>query len=156
MRIFFLCRGRSEAFSHDNKRGDDLSRNGGDCCAGNTQPRQSEQTENQQRIEDDVGNRSKDLCDHRCFHVAVRLNDLCPDTFQKQTEAEYADNASVGIIIGNQKYFSSRKFPCQQEELWKTLFSILYLNNLRLQSILIENESPNGLWISMKGVNLWI
>ena len=39
---------------------------------------------------------------------------------------------------------------------WKNTLSILYLNNFKSQSILIENESPYGPQISTRCVDLWI
>ena len=74
---------------HHNQSRHDLTGHCGHSGPRDPHFRQSEQSENQQRVQNDIGDRPQDLCQHGCFHVAAGLKDLRPDALKKQSEAEY-------------------------------------------------------------------
>ena len=84
-----------EAPSHHDQGGHNLARHRGDGRSRDAKLRQSEHAEDQQRVEDDIGQGPGDLGQHRRPHVALRLQHLRPDALQKEAEAEQADDAPV-------------------------------------------------------------
>ena len=95
VRIHAKRRGAPEALFHHHQRRDHLPRHGGNGGAGNAHARESQQTEYQQRVEQNIGYGSEHLRRHRRFHIPIGLQHLGPDALQKQPEAEYAHNAPV-------------------------------------------------------------
>ena len=95
VRVFVKSRCLAATPLHDHKRRNHLSGNG---CHGRTADahlRKAKHTEDQQRIQRNVGNSAKDLGQHGGFHIAFCLQYLGPDTLQKQSKAEHADDPSV-------------------------------------------------------------
>ena len=95
VRVFVQGRCLAVTPLHDHQRRNHLSGNG---CHGRTADahlRKAQHTEDQQRIQRNVDNSTKDLGQHGGFHIAFCLQDLGPDAFQKQAKAEHADDPSV-------------------------------------------------------------
>ena len=57
--------------------------------------KKAEKAEDQKRVENDVRDRAEDLGDHWRFHIADRLQHLCPDALEEQPEAEYAYDPAI-------------------------------------------------------------
>ena len=106
-----------EALFHHDKSRHDLSCHRGDGSARDAKLRQAEHAEDQQRVEDYIGQGSRDLGQHRRLHVAGGLQNLRPDAFQKQAEAEQADDAPVcGDILNDFRGVRGHPGISRQEE----------------------------------------
>ena len=91
-----LCRGRAaKALSHNDERRHNLPRNSSNGSTGDPHFRKAEKAEDQKRVENDVRDRAEDLGDHWRFHIADRLQHLCPDALEEQPEAEYAYDPAI-------------------------------------------------------------
>ena len=84
-----------EAPPHHDQGSHDLACHRGDGRSRDAKLRQSEHAEDQQRVEDDIGQGPGDLGQHGRPHIALRLQHLRPDALQKEAEAEQADDAPV-------------------------------------------------------------
>lgn len=74
---------------------DDLSEDGRDSCSGNAHLRETEQTENQDRIEDDVEDRAESLRDHIVKGQSGRLQQPLHVDLHEYAERADADDGHI-------------------------------------------------------------
>ncbi|MPM65823.1 hypothetical protein SDC9_112727 [bioreactor metagenome] len=76
-----------------------MSANGGDCRARHAKLRKAEQTEDQDRVEDDVEHRADDLHQHRLEVHALRLQDTFAIDLHEQADRKNHDNGKIGNAV---------------------------------------------------------
>ena len=93
----------SSSFGHKDadKHADPLSGNSCDSSSGYTHGRQSEISENKDRIQDNIADRTNQLKDHRPDHIAGSLKRLLQHCGNKHTYGKNTADGNVSITHGN-------------------------------------------------------
>ena len=82
------------------KRRRALADDGRDRCAGDAEPGESEQTENQNRIQNDIDDGAGGLQNHTVDSAAGRLQKPFVRDLEKQTDRAAAHNLKIGRAVG--------------------------------------------------------